>query len=235
LYNIDSNLNNNISPFEKKKKSLLRSGELFNGISHMMGAVLAAPAVYSLVNRAGANNSITVYIAIYTFGLSLFLLYASSTIYHLLNISEKFTAILRRIDHIMIYILIAGTYTPICLIALNGWWRWGLLIAVYTFTVAGVCQNLFWFNAPRFLSTLLYIIMGWMVVIALYPLYLTVSSAGLWWLALGGISYTIGAVIYAKKPGGRLGCLGFHEIFHLFVLAGSLCHYWLIYKYVLAV
>lgn len=213
----------------------IRPGELFNGISHLIGALLAWPAAYILLNRVRPDSSLVVYLAIYAFSLSLFLLYASSTVYHLLSVSEKCTAILRRIDHMMIYILIAGTYTPICLIALQGWWRWGLLIAVWTFTLAGLCQNLFWFNAPRFVSTLLYIVMGWMVAVALYPLYLAISAAGIWWLVLGGICYTIGAIIYAKKPGFKLGCAGFHEVFHLFVLAGSFCHFWMIYKYILAI
>ncbi|KUG03726.1 putative membrane protein hemolysin iii [hydrocarbon metagenome] len=219
-----------------KIKSFIRPNEWVNGLTHLLGVFLAFPGLYMLIHQAPAGKNLAFYISLYIFGISLFLLYMASTTYHLLNISERCTINLRRIDHMMIYILIAGSYTPICIIALPGWWGWGLLIAVWSLTLAGICLKIWCFNTPRWLSTLLYILMGWMVIIALYPLYLRVSFAGILWLALGGLSYTVGAVIYAlKKPAIKIKYLGFHEIFHVFVLMGSFCHYWMVYRYLVLV
>ncbi|NLO22532.1 MAG: hemolysin III family protein [Syntrophomonadaceae bacterium] len=214
--------------------SLIRPGELVNGLTHLLGMFLAIPALYFLLQQAPADQGLSLYISLYVFGISLFLLYTASSSYHLLNISEQCTFHLRRIDHMMIFILIAGSYTPICLIALPGWWGWGLLIAVWSLALGGIGLKIWHFNAPRWFSTLLYILMGWMVAIALYPLYLRVSMEAIFWLALGGLSYTLGALIYAlKKPNLNLRYLGFHEIFHVFVLLGSFCHYWMVYRYLL--
>ncbi len=214
----------------------IRPHELVNGLTHLLGVLLAVPALYILIQKAPAGSSLAVYLSLYIFGVSLFLLYTASATYHLLNISERCTINLRRVDHMMIYILIAGSYTPICIIALPGWWGWGLLIAIWSLTAAGICLKIWYFNAPRWLSTLLYILMGWMVIVAIYPLYLRVSFSGVLWLALGGLSYTVGAVIYAlKKPDIKIKYLGFHEIFHIFVLLGSFCHYWLVYRYLLPI
>ncbi len=214
----------------------IRPDEWVNGLTHLLGVFLAVPGLYMLILQAPAGKNLAFYMSLYIFGISLFLLYMASTTYHLLNISERCTINLRRIDHIMIYILIAGSYTPICIIALPGWWGWGLLIAVWSLTVGGVCLKIWWLHAPRWLSTLLYILMGWMVMVALYPLYLQVSFAGIFWLALGGLSYTVGAIFYAlKKPAIKIKYLGFHEIFHVFVLLGSFCHYWMVYRYLLSV
>jgi len=123
---------------------------------------------------------------------------------------------------------------PICLIALNGLWGWVLFAAIWVLALIGIGLKIFCFNVPRWLSTLFYLLMGWMVVIAFYPLTRVISWHGTIWLLLGGISYTVGAVIYAlKRPNISIKYLGFHEIFHLFVLGGSLSHYWMIFKYVL--
>ncbi len=222
--------------FRFRITKFIRPYELVNGLTHLLGVFLAIPAVYLLIQQAPVGRSLAFYGSLYIFGVSLFLLYLASTTYHLLNISEQCTLNLRRIDHMMIFILIAGSYTPICIIALPGWWGWGLLIAVWSLTIAGICLKIWYFNAPRWLSTLLYILMGWMVMIALYPLYLRVSFSGVFWLALGGLSYTVGAVIYAlKKPKFNIKYFGFHEIFHIFVLLGSFCHYWMVYRYLLPV
>ncbi len=222
------------SPF--KITRFIRPDELVNGLTHLLGVFLAFPGLFMLIHQAPAGRSLAFYLSLYVFGISLFLLYTASTTYHLLNISERCTINLRRIDHMMIYILIAGSYTPICIIALPGWWGWGLLIAVWSLTAAGICLKIWCFNTPRWLSTLLYILMGWMVMVALYPLYLRVSFSGVFWLALGGLSYTVGAVIYAlKRPAIKIKYLGFHEIFHVFVLMGSFCHYWMVYRYLLLV
>lgn len=156
------------------------------------------------------------------------LLYLASATYHWLNLSERTTLILRKLDHAMIYILIAGTYTPICVIALSGLWGTSLLIAIWSLALGGIFLTFFYFQAPRWLTTGIYILMGWLVIIACVPLLHALSPAGFAWLVAGGVSYTLGGVIYGRKkslinfPG-----FGFHEVFHMFVLGGSICHYML--------
>ena len=165
------------------------------------------------------------------FGLSLILLYSASATYHLLRLDEKGNRVLRRIDHMMIYILITGTYTPICLVALWGVWGWSLLSVIGTLAVAGIILTLFVLNKPRWLTVSIYITMGWMALAAFVPLVRALPLGGLVWIVLGGVFYTVGAVIYArKKPDPFPGVFGFHEIWHLFVLAGSACHYWAMYS-----
>jgi len=134
----------------------------------------------------------------------------------------------------MIYLLIAGSYTPICLIPLRGGWGWSLFGVAWFLAITGILLKIFWFKAPRWISTIFYIGMGWVVVIAFIPLTNTIPTAGVLWLIAGGISYTIGAVIYGlKKPNIFEKYLGFHEIFHIFVLGGSFCHFILMSKYIL--
>ena len=170
--------------------------------------------------------------ALAIFGISLICLYSASAIYHALDISEDVNLILRKIDHLMIYVLIAGTYTPICLIALTGAWGTALFISIWIIAAAGVGLTLLWFDAPRWLTTSIYILMGWLVVIASVPLKHTVGTAGLAWLIAGGVLYTIGGIIYGtKRPNITFSVFGFHEIFHLFVLGGSICHYIMIFEY----
>jgi hemolysin III len=160
------------------------------------------------------------------FGLSLIGLYASSAFYHLLPVSEEAQLVLRRVDHTMIFFLIAGSYTPYCLISLREGWGWPLFILVWSLTVLGVLQSVFWIHAPRWLTTGLYLFMGWIAVIAIYPLSRALSPEGLYWLFGGGMFYSVGAVVYALKwPDPFPPHFGFHEIWHLFVLAGSAGHF----------
>jgi len=162
------------------------------------------------------------------------LLYTASTLYHALNLPKNKIEILQKIDHMMIYVLIAGTYTPVCLTALRGVWGWSLFACIWSIAVIGILLKIFWFNAPRWLSTLFYIGMGWMVIIAFVPLVNAISPQGLNWLVAGGLLYTIGGIIYATKwPKINLKYFGFHELFHLFVLGGSICHFWFMIRYVL--
>jgi len=161
------------------------------------------------------------------------LLYTTSTLYHWLKISDVVTLKLRKVDHIMIFIYIAATYTPICVVALRASFGWLLLAAVWSVALVGITIKIFWMNAPRWLSTFIYILMGWLAVIVIFPLINALQIGALMWLLAGGLFYTIGAVIYGlKKPDPYPGILGFHEIFHLFVLAGSFSHFWMIYKYI---
>jgi hemolysin III len=205
-----------------------------SGLTHMIGAVLAVPGLAVLVYSAVMYATTWHIVSFSIFGASLILLYTASTIYHSLDVSKHVTEILRRIDHMMIYILIAGTYTPLCLVPLRGPWGWSIFGTILGIAVAGIIMKILWFNAPRWLYTLFYVGMGWLAVIALPPLVRSMPVGGIVWLFIGGVFYTIGAVIYAlKRPNPIPGRFGFHEIFHLFVLAGSASHFWLMYRYIL--
>jgi len=212
---------------ENETKSLFK--DPVSAWSHLIGAVLAVIGTIVLLQLPASPPD---HAALGIFGGTLICLYLASTLYHALDISPELNLILRKIDHLMIYILIAGTYTPICLIALNGAWGTSLLIGIWVLAAAGVALTLLWFEAPRWLTTVIYILMGWLVVVASVPLKQSVGLEGLLWLIIGGILYTIGGIIYAtKRPNITFSVFGFHEIFHLFVLGGSFCHYLLMYKF----
>lgn len=208
--------------------------EPISGLTHLFGAILSILGLailiqYSITTSKGSNIA-----TIIVFGISLILLYTASSVYHLVTASEKAIKVLRRIDHSMIYILIAGTYTPICLIALKGRLGSSLCTAIWILALAGILLKIFWFNAPRWLYTFFYVFMGWLAVFAIFPLAKAISISGVLWLIGGGVSYTIGAVIYAAKwPKITSEFFGFHEIFHIFVLLGSFCHFWMVFKYVM--
>ncbi|MBP1762918.1 MAG: rane protein, hemolysin III-like protein [Firmicutes bacterium] len=201
----------------------------FSAMSHLLGIILSMIGTIVLLQQ---SHNLTDKIGLGIFGASLICLYTASTIYHALDVSDKVNLILRKIDHAMIYVLIAGTYTPMCLIALKGAWGTALLITIWVIAAAGIALTLLWFDAPRWLTTTIYVLMGWLCVIATIPLKQSVGMAGLGWLLAGGLLYTIGAVIYAtKRPHITFGMDGIHEIFHVFVLGGSLCHYILMLLY----
>ena len=206
----------------------------FSGFSHLAGAILSVAGLCLLVRYASVNGTVRHIVSFSIFGASLILLYTASSIYHLLSVSEKSTRVLRKIDHMMIYILIAGTYTPVCLIPLRGGWGWSLLISIWGIAMAGIVLKVLWFNAPRWLYTLFYLLMGWLIVIAFVPLVRTMPIAAMLWLIAGGLLYTVGAVIYGTKwPKLKSKVFGFHEMFHIFVLYGSFCHFWMMFRYIL--
>ena len=203
-----------------------------SALTHLAGALLAVVGTGVLVRRALVYGSVWHVVSYAIFGVSLVALYAASTTYHWLRVSERATKVLRRIDHMMIYVLIAGSYTPFSLVPLRGPWGWSLLGTIWGLAIFGLLVTIWWMDAPRWLSTAVYVGMGWLVVSAAGQLILKVPAGGLVWLALGGLFYTVGAVIYAvKKPNPAPGVFGFHEIWHLFVMAGSLSHYWAVLGY----
>lgn len=213
-----------------------RFREPVSGFTHMAGAILSVIGLIILGVNALYNRGMLHFIVFAIFGLSLILLYSASTVYHLVRLSEKVIRVLRRLDHSMIYVLIAGTYTPICLIALKGNLGRGLLIGIWTLAAIGIILKMFWMEAPRWLYTSFYVFMGWISVFVIVPLTRTISLGGVWWLLAGGILYTVGAVIYGTKwPKIRSKVFGFHEVFHIFVMMGSFCHYWLMLKYIMYV
>ncbi len=194
-------------------------------LTHLAGAVLAVVCTVLLLVAATRDANARYIVGFAVFGTTLVLQYVASTVYHMVRASERTTRILRRIDHMMIFVLIAGTYTPVCLVPLYGAWGWTLLGLVWGIAVAGVVLKIFWLHAPRWLSTALYMGMGWLVLIALVPLVKAVSVSAFALLVAGGGFYTLGAVMYAAKwPPLPFRWFGFHELFHVFVLGGSACH-----------
>ena len=209
--------------------------EPFNGLSHLAGAVLSFFALIAMLVKAAMSNSPATHIAaVIIFGVSMILLYAASATYHMVLAKDRVIAFLRRLDHSMIFLLIAGSYAPFCLIALNGTTGFVLFSVVTGLAVAGILFKMVWFNCPRWLSTGLYIGMGWIIVFLASPLSEILSVPGLWLLIIGGLMYTIGGVIYGAKPKFlQSKYLGFHEIFHIFILLGTFSHFLCVYFYVL--
>ena len=195
----------------------------------MAGGLLACVGLLVLLASAGRTDQI---VAFGIFGLSLVALYSASALYHLLPLSPTGVARLRRVDHMMIFVLIAGTYTPFCLLALEGAWRVGLLSMIWSLALCGVLLKIFWMGTPRWLSVALYLGMGWVAVIAAPALFLAVPAGGMIWVLGGGLLYTAGALVYGlKRPNLVPGVFGFHELWHLFVVAGSACHFWAVLHY----
>lgn len=209
--------------------------EPINGFTHLAGAVLSFIGLLALVIKTTLNQpSALALTAVIVFGVSLILLYSASATYHLVVSNDKVISYLRRLDHAMIFVLIAGSYTPFCLIALNGPTGWVLFGIIFAAAVAGVSFKLIWFNCPRWISTVIYVAMGWVSIFLIVPLYKSLSLQGVSLLVLGGIFYTIGALIYATKPSLlKFKSLGFHEIFHIFIMLGSLTHFLCVFKYVI--
>ncbi len=208
--------------------------EPVSGFTHLLGAIVSLVGLILLIMKELSKNnpSPLSLFSVVTFGLSLIFLYTASTVYHLIPSKDKVILFLRKLDHSMIFVLIAGTYTPICLIALTGLWRWGLFSLIWTVAIIGIILKLTWFECPRWLSTAFYIVMGWLSIFAISPLSKALPTAALVLLISGGVVYTLGGLIYALKwPKFNLKHWGFHEIFHLFVLGGSFLHYMLVIQY----
>ena len=209
--------------------------EPINGLTHLAGAILAFAGLLAMVIKAAATTSSpTAITAVIIFGVSMILLYSASATYHMVIARDKVIAFLRRLDHSMIFILIAGTYTPFCFISLNGKIGAILFSIIAGIAISGVVFKMVWFNCPRWISTSLYLAMGWMIVFVFSPLMGSLNPNGLFLLILGGIFYTIGGVIYGAKPKFLESTyMGFHEIFHIFILLGSLSHFLSVFLYVI--
>ncbi|WP_319583354.1 hemolysin III family protein [uncultured Pseudodesulfovibrio sp.] len=204
-----------------------------SGLTHCIAAALAVIGTVLLIVRA-ASPALPWHIVTFSiFGGGMILLYTASTLYHWLPVSERGVRLLRRVDHSMIFFYIAATYTPICLIPLRGPWGWSMFGVIWGLAIGGIVMKVFWITTPRWLSTSIYVAMGWLVLVGIYPLVQAMSAASLIWLVAGGVVYSLGAVIYAVKwPNPIPRHFGFHEIFHLFVIGGSACHFVVMYWYV---
>lgn len=212
---------------------MLRLREPLNALTHGVGILLSAAGLIYLLLKAIQNQSGLQLAGALAFGISLIALYTASTLYHGLPVSPKAVQIMRRVDHTMIYVLIAGTYTPICLVTLKGVLGWTLFGVVWALALLGIVVKLLWMNAPRWLSTSFYVILGWLAAFFIVPLFKALPLSGFLWLLAGGMLYTIGAVFYAAKPRWlKVWKFGYHEVFHLFILAGSASHFLLVSRYV---
>lgn len=207
-----------------------------SAITHFIGMLMAIFAAVPLLIKAAHEPGRIYIISIAVYAVSLILLYAASTTYHTFNRSEKINTVLKKIDHMMIFILIAGSYTPICLLVLKGKTGIILLSIVWGIAILGIVLKAFWVFCPKWVSSVLYIGMGWTCVLAFTQILNSMSPAAFGWLLAGGIIYTIGGVIYALKLplfNNRHKNFGSHEIFHIFVMLGSACHFVVMYAFVL--
>lgn len=206
-----------------------------SAITHFIGMLMAMFSALPLLIRASNSPEKVHVISLAIFALSLILLYTASTVYHTFDLTDKINRRLKKFDHMMIFILIAGTYTPICIIALRGKVGISLLIAIWGMAILGICLKAFWVYCPKWVSSVIYITMGWTCVLAFTPLMSALPSAAFGWLLAGGIIYTIGGLIYALKLpifNKKHPYFGTHEIFHLFCLGGSICHFIFMYRFI---
>lgn len=217
----------------EKKKHIKDPG---SAITHFIGMLMAIFAAIPLLIKAAHEPSRIYIISLAIYAASLILLYAASTTYHTFDISEKVNTILKKIDHMMISVLIAGSYTPVCLIVLKGKTGLILLTIVWSIAILGILIKAFWVYCPKWVSSVLYIGMGWTCVLAFTQILNNMSPAAFGWLLAGGIIYTVGGIIYALKLpifNRKHKNFGSHEIFHLFVMGGSACHFVVMYAFLL--
>ncbi|MBE7375782.1 PAQR family membrane homeostasis protein TrhA [Pseudomonas lopnurensis] len=202
-------------------------GERFNAWTHLVGAVLACLGAIWLLVLAALDGAVLKIVSVAIYGLSLILLYSISTLYHSLRGRTKL--VMRKLDHLSIYLLIAGSYTPFCLVTLNGAWGWTLFGIVWSLAVIGMLQEIKPRSEARVLSLVIYAVMGWIVLVAVKPLLAALGGAGFAWLLAGGICYTVGILFFVFDDRFR----HWHGIWHLFVMAGSLLHFIAILFYVI--
>ena len=202
-------------------------GEKFNAWSHLIGALLALSGTVALIILAAAGGDARKVVSVAVYGTTLVLLYSTSTLYH--SLRGRIKIIFRKLDHLAIYRLIAGSYTPFCLITLRGAWGWSLFGIVWGLAMFGMLQEIKPRSEARILSLVIYALMGWIVLIAVDPLLLALGSAGFAWLAGGGLLYTVGIIFYAFDEKFK----HWHGIWHLFVIGGSALHFIAILFYVL--
>lgn len=206
-----------------------------SALTHFIGMMMAVFAATPLLIKAALSSGGRSLLALGIFCVSMILLYGASATYHSLNIGGRALRLFRKLDHMMIFVLIAGSYTPVCLIILGGKLGYTLLAVVWGIAILGMALKAFWITCPKWFSSVIYIAMGWVCVGVFGPLWNTLPHAAFGWLLSGGIIYTIGGVIYALKLplfNAKHKFFGSHEIFHLFIMGGSICHFIFMYLYV---
>lgn len=220
----------------KRLEFTVKIKEPFSALTHFIGIFLAIAGLVLLVTYAALAGKPWHTACFAIFGASMVLVYIASTLYHWLPLRVSHEKLFRRIDQSMIYLLIAGTYTPICVVALPQPWGWLLFGVVWAVGLAGIFLQVSRSRVPRRISTTLYLTMGWIAVAAINPLTEAFPFPGIAWLVGGGVAYTVGAVVYAlKRPNPLPKIIGAHEVFHLFVMLGSFCHFWFMFHYVLPI
>lgn len=206
---------------------VIRRQEKISYYSHLAGIVAALAGTVYLIYVA--RTSVAHVVVAIVYGFSVTLLFSASASYHALKQSENEISIWRKLDHSAIFFMIAGTYTPVCYVYLSGYWKWSVIIIQWALVITGLFLKFFYLKAPRYFSTIIYLLMGWIGIVAIKEFLTTMPPNAVFYLFAGGISFTVGAVFYAiKKPVFWSG-FGFHEIFHLFVLLGGVFHYLLVY------
>ncbi len=206
----------------------IRSEEKISFYTHFFGAISALVGLAFLIHLSFGNSNFMIISFVY--GLSVFFLFSASSLYHALKKAENEISFWRKLDHVAIFFMIAGSYTPICYMFLDGYWQVGAIVLQWTLVFLGLLFKLFFLNAPRFLNTSVYLMMGWMAIVLMKMLYSSMSILSFVLLMAGALAYTVGAVIYGlKKPILFSGRFGFHEIFHVFILIGAALHFFMIY------
>lgn len=206
-----------------------------SAITHFIGMMMAVFAAVPLLVKAGITAGTRTMFAMGIFMASMILLYGASATYHSVNLTGRALRIFRKLDHMMIFVLIAGSYTPVCLIVLGGSAGYTMLAVVWGIALAGMIIKACWITCPKWFSSIIYIAMGWVCVFVFGQLLHTLPTAGFLWLLAGGIIYTAGGIIYALKLpifNAKHKAFGSHEVFHLFVMGGSICHFIFMYLYV---
>lgn len=206
-----------------------------SAITHFIAMMLAVFAAVPLLVKAGLSAGGQHFAAMVIFISSMILLYGASAAYHSVNLTGRSLRIFKKIDHMMIFVLIAGSYTPVCLIVLGGQLGYQMLTLVWSIALVGMTVKALWVTCPKWFSSVIYIAMGWVCVFVFGQLWNTLPTAAFLWLLAGGIIYTVGGVIYALKLpifNARHKDFGSHEVFHLFVMGGSICHFIFMYLYV---
>lgn len=202
-------------------------GEKFNAWTHLVGAILATIGAVWMLVVATMSGDIWKIISVAVYGVALVILYSASTVYH--SVRGRAKVIMQKVDHFSIYLLIAGSYTPFCLVTLHGTWGWTLFGIVWALAIIGILQEIKPRSEARVMSIVIYAVMGWIVLVAVNPLIAALGMTGFIWLALGGVFYTVGIIFFAFDTKVR----HFHGVWHLFVIAGSLLHFVAISRYVL--
>jgi hemolysin III len=209
----------------------LKLREPISALTHLLAGVFSFFGLITLVYFGWGDLQKIITFSIY--GISLILMFTASGTYHMVIARDSIILNLRKLDHSAIYLLIAGTYTPICVYFFNGFWQYGMLILIWSLAIIGIVVKLFVINAPRWINAGVYLIMGWLAIMGIQEILRTMPTAAIIWLVLGGLFYSVGAIIYITKfldffPGK----FGFHEVWHIFVILGALSHYFVILKFI---
>ena len=210
---------------------LVRLREPVNGLMHLGAAIVAFFGLVALLIIG--RDSLVKQASLLIYGAALILMFSASAAYHLIRAKPRAGLTLRKLDHSAIYLLIAGTYTPICIHYFTGFWLWGVLAIVWFMAIAGIIVKVFVIRAPRWASAAVYLVMGWLCLMGTRVMLATMPMSALVWLLLGGLLFSVGAIVYVtKRPDPYPGVFGFHEIWHIFVILGCLSHFIVVAVYV---